>query len=158
MKQGYVKLHRKIQDHWTWNNPHYHRAWNYLVMRANHKSNSILLGDHLVEVKRGQLVTSIAHLSEIFEMSPKRTRTFLKRLVNEGMIVKESTPNWSKITICNYDVYQVQGQAEDTQGAHKGHTRGKQGANRGQQTIMITMKTMIIRGTRQDLLPLLWMK
>lgn len=66
MSCGWIKLHRKLQDCWIWqeNEPFDKRsAWVDLLLSANHSDKKILFNGELIIVKRGQVLTSIRKLS-----------------------------------------------------------------------------------------------
>lgn len=106
--QGWIKLHRQIRKHWTFKEKRKFskfEAWIDLLMRANHKNTKILLGNELIELKRGQFVTSEKKLMEAWNWGKSKTRNFLELLENDGMIIKESDRKKTIITICNYAIY-----------------------------------------------------
>lgn len=104
--EGWIKLHRRLIKHWIWNNDKYLKAWVYCLFRANHQSNTILIGSTLIELKPGEFITSIGNFSNDVNMTPQMVRTFWGLLEMDKMINKESTSKSTKITICNYDGYQ----------------------------------------------------
>lgn len=107
-KQGFIQLHRKIQDHWLYQEKRTFskfEAWIDLIMMASHKDNKFLLGNELIEIKRGQFVTSELKLMEKWGWGKSKTRNFLSLLERDGMIVKKSDRKKTTITICNYSVY-----------------------------------------------------
>ena len=125
---GYIKLHRSLTE-WGWyDDPNTLALWIHLLLEANWKDGEW----HGVEVKRGQMITSVAKLSVGANLSTKQTRVCLERLENGGEIIKEGTNKWTKITICKYDIYQgdddSDGQANGEQTANKGQTKGNQTA------------------------------
>jgi hypothetical protein len=89
--EGWIKLHRIVLDHWIWSNEKYFKAWIWFLIRANHKSNKILIGSELVELKRGEFITSIFNIAEHTSLTTRGVRTFLQLLENDGMIIKKST-------------------------------------------------------------------
>lgn len=106
---GWIRLHRKIQDHWLYEEKRKFskfEAWIDMLMMANHKDNKFVLGNELVEVKRGQFVTSELKLMERWGWGKSKLRSFLEILEKDGMIVKISDRKKTTITICNYSVYQ----------------------------------------------------
>lgn len=108
MHRGFIKLHRKIKDHWLYEEKRKFskfEAWIDLLMRANHKDTKVVLGNELIELKRGQFITSELKLMEAWGWGKSKTRDFLKLLENDGMIVKKSDRKKTTITICNYSVY-----------------------------------------------------
>lgn len=108
MTKGFIKLHRKIQDHWIYQEERQfsrYEAWIDLLMMANHKQTKVLLGNELVQVQRGQVITSEAKLMKKWNWGKSRLRTFLEILENENMITKKSDRKKTTITIENYSIY-----------------------------------------------------
>ena len=105
--EGWVKLHRRLLKHWVWKNEKYLKAWIYCLFRANHTMNKILIGSHLEIMERGQFITSIGNFSKDTGLTDQGVRTFWKLLEADEMISRKSTSNSTKITICNYDAYQI---------------------------------------------------
>ncbi len=149
MKEGWVSIHRKLENHWIWVRPDYLRAWIWLLLHANHKPKTIFTSAAPVEVKRGEVVSSLSHLSSAFGWGIKRTRTFLRWLEKDGLIVIETSSKWTKITICKYDKYQYAGhhkgtpkaknkthigQAKDNQGATNNNGNNENHDNKGDKT------------------------
>lgn len=107
MEYGFVKIYRKITDNWIWEDKPFSKgqAWIDLVMMANHKDNKFMLGSEVVTVDRGSFITSELKLMERWGWGKSKTRTFLKVLEEDGMILKKSTRKRTTITICNYSLY-----------------------------------------------------
>ena len=137
---GWIKLHRKLLDHWIWINEKYLRAWIWFLMRANHESNKILFGNELIEIKRGEFITSINNISLATELTSQNVRTLLRLLENDKMINKQSTNKLKNITIYNYDKYNVIQQANNKQ-PNKQPTSSQQAANKQATTDKNVLKT-----------------
>lgn len=108
LQHGFIKLHRKIQDHWIYQEQRKfsrYEAWLDMLMMANHKDNKFVLGNELVEVEKGSFITSELKLMERWDWGKEKVRTFLKLLEKDGMIIKKSDRKKTTITICNYCVY-----------------------------------------------------
>lgn len=109
MSNGWIKLHRKLQDCWIWleKEPFDKRsAWVDLLLSANHSDKKILFNGELITVKRGQILTSIRKLSERWKWSYDKTSRFLKLIESDGMLRRESDNCRTLLTIENYEVYQ----------------------------------------------------
>ena len=114
MNEGWIKIYGKIVD-WEWyGDPNMVATWLHLLISANWKDKNW----RGTTVKRGQLVTSIAQLSQAIGQSEWQTRTCLERLENSKQIIKQTTNKFSIITICNYDSYQCSDETT-TQTTHK---------------------------------------
>ncbi|MGG5376006.1 hypothetical protein IGI57_002513 [Enterococcus sp. DIV0213j] len=109
--KGWVAVHRSIRDHWLYQEKRVfskYEAWLDLVMDANHKRNKFVFDGNLVEVERGQKITSIRQLSERWRWSRTKVTDFLILLEKDGMLVRKSDSKKTVITIVNYDFYQNQ--------------------------------------------------
>ena len=109
MSCGWIKLHRKLQDCWIWqeNEPFDKRsAWVDLLLSANHSDKKILFNGELIIVKRGQVLTSIRKLSAKWSWSVNRVYRYLRLLESDNMLIKESDNDKTLLTIVNYEVYQ----------------------------------------------------
>ena len=106
--KGWIKLHRKINECWIWDEKPFDRgrAWIDLLLLANHSDKKILFNGNVVMVKKGQYLTSIRKLSERWGWSYDKVSRFLKILVSEDMLQKESDSSRTLLTIVNYEVYQ----------------------------------------------------
>lgn len=69
------------------------------------------MGEFLA-VRRGEFITSIPKFAEETGMSIQKVRTFWKLLEDDKMIVKKSTREATKLTVCNYEHYQDAQQRE----------------------------------------------
>lgn len=106
MSNGWINLHRCIQEHWIWQDAHRFKWWVDLLLRASHKDTKVLFDGSLIECKRGQFITSLGKLAEEWMVSRDTVRRFLDALENDLMIARVSTHKMTQITICNYDSYQ----------------------------------------------------
>lgn len=116
--QGWIKLHRKIQDHWLYQEKRKFsrfEAWIDLLMMVNHEDSKVVLGNEIVEVKRGQRITSIRQLCDRWGWSNTKVTQFLKLLETDGMIRYESDRKKTVITIVNYDFYQGRDDSKTTE-------------------------------------------
>lgn len=153
-EQGWNKIHRSIEEHWLWTCDVFSRgqAWIDLILLVNHKDNKVMVNGTLINVKRGQRITSLRKLSEKWKWSTKKVKHFLKQLKDDNMIDYESDNSKTIITIINYDKYQgketpsiientsfdyIQGNTEETQRKHEGNTEETQRKNKRKQTRMI---------------------
>ena len=107
MNNSFIKLYRKIQDNWIWDNPLYLKCWIDMLMRASIKPSSMLLNNHIINVSRGEIVFSQENFAKRNGMSRQQLRTFLKKLKQTNMI--KSSPNSNQqvthLFIVEYNVY-----------------------------------------------------
>ena len=129
---GWIKLHREISKHWIYPSRRKfteYEAWLDLLMRTNWKEGKAKIDKTVVEVDRGQFITSQLKLSIDWMWSRSETRNFLNMLEKDKMIDRQSTTKYTMITICNFDSYQEaqptndqSTTSEETTGGHQGDT------------------------------------
>lgn len=114
---GWIKLHRQIRNHWVFKNADYFKAWVVIISEVNHQSSKVLIEGELIECKRGQSINSLATWVSILgnDWTIQKLRTFLKLLEKDGMINTEGLRKTTRLTVCNYDSYQSEQQADNKQ-------------------------------------------
>lgn len=124
-KKGWIKLHRRIQDHWIYQEKRQfsrYEAWIDLIMMANHKDNRVLIDNELINVEKGQLITSIRKLCDKWNWSNTKVSNFLNLLQEDEMISYKSDTKKTVINICNYSSYHDSSNKEnDTEASHERH-------------------------------------
>lgn len=130
MCNGWIKLHRKILD-WEWfTSPSTLQLFIYLLLRAN-KEDKKWRG---ILIKRGQLVTSVATISEETKLSTQQVRTSLNRLKSTNEITSKTTNRSTLVTVCKYESYQLYEEVEQqTKQQALQQTNNKQITNKQQQ-------------------------
>lgn len=143
-KSTFIKLNRKILK-WRWyQDSNTFRVFVHLLLTANVTDRDF----EQVTVKRGQLVTSVAHLSRDLKISVKSVRTALEHLKSTNEVAIRTTSKYSVITINNYNEYQ---KVANTR-ANEGQATGKRGANEGQQYKNDKECKRMIKNEREDTL------
>lgn len=96
---GWIKLHRKITDHWLWEDKPFARgqAMIDLLILAGYNNQSKYVDGNLETVGRGSVVTSIRRLCDRWGWSNSKVVKFLKILENDSIIhVKSDTKTTQK--------------------------------------------------------------
>ena len=107
MSQGYIRLHRKIQDCWVWDDKFSRgQAWVDLILLANHKEKKFPFDNEIITIERGQYLTSMRKLSERWKWHRNTVKGFLQLLEKDQMIKLKVATSYTLITIINYDIYQ----------------------------------------------------
>ena len=119
---GWIKSYRSKFKHWIANNKDYFYAWDWLLHNVNHKDGKVLINKELIEVKRGQRITSINNFANEVSMSPQQVRHFWDLLEKDKMITRLVTQRYTQITVCNYDTYQSEQQTNNKPTTNKQHT------------------------------------
>ena len=95
-----------MADHWLAEQPEKLGWWVLLLLKVSHEDKKILMGNQLVELKRGQINISFSSLAELWKTSRASAERFVEILEQEQMISREVRRKVSIITICNYESYQ----------------------------------------------------
>lgn len=103
---GWIKIHRKIIDHWIWTDSKRLKWWMDLLLLTNHSDKKVMLGGKLVVLKRGSFHTSELKLSERWNVSRNTVRNYLNALEKDNMITTKKTKNGTTIIVHNYGIYQ----------------------------------------------------
>ena len=119
--QGWIKLYRQVKNHWLWKDPDKFQKWIDLLLRVNHKPNTILFNEQIIEVERGETITSKLKLSKEWGWSRGKVDRFLTKLECDKMITTDSTTQYTSIKVCNYNKFQgfLEGDSTTDSTTHK---------------------------------------
>ena len=113
--EGWIRLHRQVTEHWIWKDPVKFQWWVDMLLMANHADAKVNIGNELYECKRSQSILSLKSWGERWGVSKDTVRNFFVLLSKDNMIVSENLQKSTRITICNYDTYQSDLHAKQTQ-------------------------------------------
>ena len=103
---GWIKIYRDIAKHWIFQDAEKFKWWIDLLLTASHEDNKVLIGDKLMEVKRGQQIISLSFLAKRWNSSKRTVLKFLSLLESDGMCNRCTHQKITILTICNYESYQ----------------------------------------------------
>ena len=104
---GWIKISREIEDHWLWQDAERMRWWIDMLFLASWEDKKVIEDTHLITIKKGQFIASVAFLCKRWGKSNKTIIKYLKLLEEDEMICREVLHRQTPIiTICNYDKYQ----------------------------------------------------
>ena len=122
---GWIQLHRKILN-WDWYSDINTKV---LFIHILLKSNFVSKNWQGITIERGELFTSIKHLSIETGLSEKQVRNSIRKLITTKEIEIQGASNGTMITVCNYDDYQrkedTEGEQKDIKGANDGRAKGQ---------------------------------
>lgn len=123
----YIPISRRLFEHHLWCEERIFsrfEAWLDILQSARFEDTKQLIGNRLIEVKRGQMLVSLRYLASRWQWSTKKVGAFLELLIQDGMIKKETPKETGQtvITICNYDKYNAQTSQEETPRKQEGNT------------------------------------
>jgi len=97
-----ILLNRSILG-WGWyKDTNTARIFIHLLLRVNWKDDYV----NGIEIKRGQLLTSLESLKYETGMTTQSIRTCLNKLIKTNELTSKSTNKYRIITVCKYDEYQ----------------------------------------------------
>ena len=114
---GWIKLFRKIQDHWVWDNPEYLKAWLDMLFMARWKDTKKSMVDKkgIYILDYGDLLASERFFCKRWDWSRSKVRRFLELCQKEGQIsYKEKDSKRTIIHIVNMRVYADQETSKST--------------------------------------------
>ena len=102
LESGYVRLYRSFLA-WEWyTDSNTKDLFLHLILTANWEPKKW----RGITIERGQRVYSRASLAREMRLSERSVRTSLNHLISTGEVTNQTTPQYSIITIKNYDLYQ----------------------------------------------------
>lgn len=107
LNDGWIRLHRQIQNHWLWKDPVKLQWWIDILITVNHSPAKVNIGNELIDCNRGESVMSLLSWASRWKVSKDTARNFLKLLEKDNMIVMKSYTKTTRITVCKYDSYQT---------------------------------------------------
>ena len=118
---GWIKLDREITSHWIFEDSWKFRNWIDLLTLVNHSEQKVNIKGTVLTCYRGQTLCSLDTFARRWKCDKSKVRRFLKLLEDDSMIELKSEHITTRLTICNYDTYQGEGNADETQMKRKRH-------------------------------------
>lgn len=107
---GWLKIHRKIQEHWIWQDEKYLKWWLTIILNVNHEPRSFPVGTEIHVCNPGQSFRSIEQWTAMFSCSKKTTIRFFEMLKNDSMIQCEIIGKGNRrkhmLSVVNWAEYQ----------------------------------------------------
>lgn len=124
-RRGYIRLSRKISEHWLFQDAERLRWWIDMLLMAAWEDMTWSSDGHTFVLRRGQIVASSSYLSARWKRSRPTVIKFLNMLQSDGMIEREVLfRKTAVITIVNYERYQSEDdEAADALGSLKPYQR-----------------------------------
>lgn len=106
--QGWIAIHRQIEDCFLWKEKPFDRksAWIDLLLMAGYQDTEILFDGKVLKLKAGERITSMKKLGKKWGWSYSKVKKYLDLLQDAGMILYKTSNKATQITIVNYNVYQ----------------------------------------------------
>lgn len=124
---GWIKLWRKTLSSKVFTNDGLLKTWIWCLLKANHKPEWVSIktgkGSTEIYIDTGQFVYGRHEAARQLSTSPSTVRNRIEKLRNMQNLDIQKTAHYSIISICNWEQYQVIGQAEDNQRTTKGQPK-----------------------------------
>jgi hypothetical protein len=112
---GYVKINRSVLEHWIFKDAWKFRCWIDLISLANYTEQKVEISGALFTCKRGESLRSLETLAKRWGCDKSKVRRFLKLLEKDNMVILTNELKTTRITICKYEDYQSDENANATQ-------------------------------------------
>lgn len=106
MERGFITLKRKITDSSWYGNPDYLALFIHMLLKANHKERTVVIGNQSIVVKRGQFISGRKALSAETGVQESKVTRILKLFKSEQQIKQQAFSKFSLFSIVNYEKYQ----------------------------------------------------
>jgi hypothetical protein len=119
---GWIKLHRSIQEHWLYTEKRKFsrfEAWNDILLTVNYSDAQSIIKGKVYNIKRGQSILSLDSWAKRWNWDKNAVRRFFSLLQKEQMIFLVSDNITTQLTVCKYEDYQDERNANETQKKRK---------------------------------------
>lgn len=119
---GWIKIHRSITQHWLYSEKRVYsklEAWYDIIMTVNYVDNKTVIKGRLYEVKRGESTLSFESWGKRWNWDKSKVRRFFSLLQKDEMIVLKCDNTTTHLTVCKYESYQGERNADETQTKRK---------------------------------------
>ena len=120
---GWIKIYRSIQKHWIFEDAEKFKAWNIILFTVNYEPKKVNIKNTLLQCDRGESLMSLESWAKAFGngWNKSKVRRFFILLENDSMIITKSEHKTTRLTVCNYESYQDERNANETQVKRKRH-------------------------------------
>jgi DNA-binding transcriptional regulator YhcF (GntR family) len=117
--KSWIKIDREITSHWIFSDPWKFRNWIDLLTLVNYQEQKVNIKGVILTCKRGETLCSLDTLAKRWNCDKSKVRRFLKLLESDSMIVLKSEQITTRLTICKYELYQGERNANETKTKRK---------------------------------------
>lgn len=118
MKEGWISIHRKMQNHWLFTEKRVFsrmEAWIDILMSVNHSEGKVLIKNDVFIVDRGESLNSLETWANRWDWNKSKVRRFFDLLESDSMIKLVNEQKSTRLIVLNYDSYQSLRNADETQ-------------------------------------------
>ena len=104
MSQGFIQLHRKIQEEWFWNHSKLSHLMVDLILRANHEPKEVSFKGEKRTINRGEHITTYRDIAQDLGSSKSTIERLIKQLI-KGDELEIIPTKATHIRVVKYDYY-----------------------------------------------------
>lgn len=108
MEKSWIKLYRNLLYSPIFENEKGLKIWIWCLLKATHTDRNQLVGQQIIELKKGQFVFGRKKASEELKMTESVIYKYVKLLEKLEMISIESNNKFSVITVEKWEDYQLE--------------------------------------------------
>lgn len=112
---GWLKLHRSLQEHPRFSDPHWLSVWIYLLCNAVYEPTKKLFDGRVITLRAGQLITGRIVIAAATGIHPSTVYRLLALMKTEQQIEQQAGTRSSIVTILNWQRYQETEQQTEQQ-------------------------------------------
>jgi hypothetical protein len=113
---GWILLHRKIQDHWLWEDDKNLKRWLTILLYVNHSPKKFTVGAELHTCEPGSSFIKLESWGRILKTDKNHVKKFFELLQSDGMILCQILGRGNQrkhlLTVVNWKEYQNIGTEE----------------------------------------------
>ncbi len=151
---GWIKIHRDINKHWIWVSDRRLKWWIDILITVNHADSKVLINGKLYDCNRGQSLMSLETWAKRWGVTRKTVKDFFFLLQSDSMLVSESIRFSTRITVCNYDTYQSEVNAQETlttlRSTRRQHTNKNDKNKENDKNNTNSVPEILISGDKKD--------
>ena len=106
--ETWIKLYRKLLQSPIFENEKALKIWVWCLLKATHTDRNQLVGQQIVELKKGQFIFGRKKASEELKMTESIIYKYIKLLEKLEMISMESNNKFSVVTVEKWENYQLE--------------------------------------------------
>lgn len=108
MEKSWIKLYRNLLYSPIFENEKGLKIWVWCLLKATHTDRNQLVGQQIIELKKGQFIFGRKKASEELKMTESVIYKYVKLLEKLEMISIESNNKFSVVTVEKWEDYQLE--------------------------------------------------
>lgn len=113
MSEGWIKLHRKLEDNPRYKDPDWLAVWVHFLFRATHAPRRAIWDGKNIELKPGQFISGRYQIAENTGVHASKVQRVLQIMKIDQQIDQQAGAKSSVFTVLNWEQYQQFDQQND---------------------------------------------